>query len=67
MRMFTKNAGHKMAIFREPCNVNAHVNIPVAVQLSCDLRSEHHIHPGDTTQTPDTTHTEPNVELGFPD
>ena len=40
----------------------------VTVQLSfLSDRLEHRIHPGDTTQTPDTTHTESNVELGFPD
>ena len=30
-------------------------------------RSEHRIHPGDTTHHTHTTHIESNVELGFPD
>ena len=74
-----KNAGHDMAIVGEPCNTDTHAKIPalfmsmlctwliVTVQLSFfSDRLEHRIHPRDTTHT-DTTHTESNVELGFPD
>ena len=56
-------------VYVVPTTVCTHVlyTLIVTVQLSfLSDRSEHRIHPGDTTHT-HSTQTESDVELGFPD
>ena len=93
MRLVKQNAGHDMAIVREPCNVGPHANILalfmgmlcpwLCVHIYCthwlwlysclSFLTDRNIAfiqgtpPHTTHHTPHITHTESNVELGFPD